>query len=97
MIAASDLDQVPANIALDLYVAGDNLNSRRAASNLAEIVRRLALPATVTVVDVLNDKAAAFARRIFVTPSLISTINGREYLIIGDLSDVDAVVERLKE
>ncbi|SHG59439.1 KaiB domain-containing protein [Kaistia soli DSM 19436] len=97
MMRAPDLAKVPSGIALELYVAGDSLNSRRAATNLAEIVRRLDSQATVTVVDVLKDKGAAFARRIFVTPSLIASIKGREHLIIGDLSDVDAVVQSLKD
>ncbi len=97
MMPAPGSAKAPNTIALDLNVAGDNLNSRRAAANLAEIVPRVGSPTMVTVVDVLKDKMTAFDRHIFVTPSLICTINGREHLIIGDLSDVDAVLQKLIE
>ncbi|MBB3930925.1 hypothetical protein GGR25_001964 [Kaistia hirudinis] len=81
---------------LELYVAGDNLSSRRAIDNLDEIVSRLASrPDDVVVVDVRRDPKAAFSRQIFATPSLVSIRAGRRILIVGDLSDRDAVVERL--
>lgn len=83
-------------LSLELYVAGDSLNSRRAIVHFEAIVKLLGKPATVTVVDVLIDKKAAFARRIFATPSLVSTIDGRESLIIGDLSDSSAVIQKLR-
>ena len=81
---------------LELYVAGDNLSSRRAVANLDEVVKRLGTRTKVTIVDVLKEPRIAFTRRIFVTPSLIYGVGGRESLIIGDLSDLDSVLQKLK-
>ncbi|MBD0416988.1 circadian clock KaiB family protein [Oryzicola mucosus] len=81
---------------LELYVAGDNLNSRRAVANLDEVVRRLDVKTKVLIVDVLKEPKTAFTRRIFVTPSLIYTVGGRQNLVVGDLSDVNGVLEKLR-
>lgn len=80
---------------IELYLAGDNLSSRRARSNLEAIVSRLDGPTEVRIIDVLVDPKAAFARQIFATPSLVSIQGGRKTLVVGDLSDRDAVVQRL--
>lgn len=81
---------------LELYVAGDNVSSRRAIDNLNEIISHMAIrPDEVVVIDVRRDPEAARSREIFATPSLISIRAGRRLLIAGDLSDRDAVVQRL--
>ena len=81
---------------LELYVAGDTLNSRRARENLDVIVQQLDEPTAVTVVDVVKSPKEALARRIFATPSLISINGGQKVLIIGDLADREAVLQRLR-
>jgi hypothetical protein len=80
---------------LELYVAGDTLPSTQARGNLEEIVRQLEGPTTVTVIDVQKDAKAAFARRIFVTPSLVCIHDAQRVLIIGNLPDRERVIERL--
>jgi hypothetical protein len=80
---------------LELYVAGDTSMSRRARLNLDAVVALLHGPITVRVVDVTKEPKAAFARRIFATPSLVSIWEGRTILVIGDLADRDAVLQRL--
>ncbi|MGJ7558652.1 circadian clock KaiB family protein [Variovorax sp. RB2P76] len=80
---------------LELYVAGDTLPSNQARGNLEEIVRQLEGPTTVTVIDVQKDAKAAFARRIFATPSLVCIHDEQKVLIIGNLSDREGVIQRL--
>lgn len=80
---------------LELYVAGDTLPSRQARGNLEEIVRHLEGLTTVTVIDVQKDAKAAFARRIFATPSLVCIHDAQKILIIGNLADREAVIQRL--
>lgn len=80
---------------LELYIAGDNINSRRAVANLDEVVKRLGNSVKVVIIDVLKEPKIAFTRRIFVTPSLIYTVGDRQTLVLGDLSDVDRVSQRL--
>lgn len=95
-LAKEALNGDEAQPAFELYVAGDNLNSRRAVANLDDLIQRLGINAKVTIVDVLKEPRIAFTRRIFVTPSLIHVMGGRQSLIIGDLSDLDSVVQKLK-
>ncbi|MDP9902484.1 circadian clock KaiB family protein [Variovorax ginsengisoli] len=80
---------------LELYVAGDTLPSKQARGNLEEIVRHLEGPTTVTVIDVQKDAKAAFARRIFTTPSLVCIHDTQKILIIGNLADRERVIQRL--
>lgn len=80
---------------LELYISGDTLSSRHAQANLESIVASLQEHTTVTVIDVMQTPKAAFDRRIFATPSLISFWKGRSILIIGDLSDPEAVLQKL--
>ncbi|HSI39505.1 MAG TPA: circadian clock KaiB family protein [Xanthobacteraceae bacterium] len=80
---------------LELYVAGDNIHSRRAKDNLDDIVGLLGEMVSVEVIDVIKAPAAAFARRIFATPALIAISDEQTTLIIGDLSDRAAVLHKL--
>ena len=80
---------------LELYIAGDNINSRRAVANLDAVVKLLGNSVKVTIIDVLKEPKTAFIRRIFVTPSLIYLVGERQTLVIGDLSDIDGVSQRL--
>ena len=82
-------------LALELYIAGDNLYSRRARANLEALLPALGRPATVRVIDVLADPRAALARRIFATPCLVVVAGDRSQMVIGDLNDRAAVCELL--
>jgi circadian clock protein KaiB len=83
-------------ISLDLYVAGSTANSCRAKLNLESIVAKLNFPYTLQVVDVIQSPKLAWERRIFATPSLILTFRAQKILIVGDLSDHDAVLSALR-
>lgn len=80
---------------LELYVAGDTRNSRRAAENLSRYLQQIDRPVDLIVVDVLKDPKAAFQRSIFATPSLIVEAAGRKSLIVGDLSEGEAMLRSL--
>jgi circadian clock protein KaiB len=83
-------------LSLNLYVAGNTANSSRAKSNLDAIVAKLDFPYTLQVVDVILSPKLALEKRIFATPSLISSYKGHKVLIVGDLSDHDAVLSALR-
>jgi len=84
------------HLRLELYIAGDTSNSRRARANLEAIVRDLGAPLPVDVIDVFQNPRAAAGRNIFATPSLIAAYAGHEALIVGDLSNHEAVRTRLE-
>jgi hypothetical protein len=93
--AEADGEANPGDCVLELYLAGDSVTSRRALSNLEAIIAHLDPRPKVTVVDVLGNPKAAFEKRVFATPSLVSTNGDRSILILGDLSDRAVVLERL--
>lgn len=80
---------------LDLYVAGNTVNSRRAKCNLEFLLKRLETPYTVSVIDVLQTPDRAMKNSIFTTPALILTVGAKRVLIVGDLNDMDAVLSAL--
>ncbi|SHG11827.1 KaiB domain-containing protein [Kaistia soli DSM 19436] len=96
MSPSLDMNATGARCRLELYVAGDTLNSRRAAQNLKRLMEDLIEPVTVTTVDVLKEPKLAFEQGIFVTPSLIARDGERMSLVIGDLSDQELVVRSLE-
>ena len=83
-------------IRLELYVAGDTLNSRRAIINLQELLRTTGREVPFRVIDVLKEPHAAFQRGIFGTPSLVAQVGDRQTLILGDLSDPEPVLRSLE-
>ncbi len=86
----------PPSIELELYVAGDTFNSRRAITNLEELLRSLGREIPFTVIDVLKDPHAAFRRGIFGTPALITRVGDRQTLILGDLSNSEPVLRSIE-
>jgi len=90
------IDEAGASQVMELYIAGDSPSSRQARLDLVEIVRRLGDATTeIVVIDVLVNPQAALAQQIFTTPSLIAIQNGRKTLVVGDLSDHEALARRL--
>lgn len=83
-------------VQLELYVAGDTFNSRRAIANLRDLLGTLDREIPFTVIDVLTDPHAAFKRGIFGTPSLVTQVGDRHTLILGDLSDPEPVLRSLE-
>lgn len=84
-----------ASTVLELFVAGDNLLSRRARANIAQLIAELGLDLPLKVVDVLAEPRVALTRRIFATPALVVSTGGRAQMVAGDLSDRAAVLAAL--
>jgi hypothetical protein len=88
----------PARVQLRLYVSADSMNSSRAVLALDQIIR--AFPPRglhTTVLDVANDVDKATADRVLFTPTLIMIDRQqRSTRVLGDLSNVDVLVELLR-
>ncbi len=81
---------------LQLFVAGDEANSRMAKENLAQLCEtHLAGRCTVEIIDVLQDFQAALANNVLVTPTLVVSSSGRLATIVGSLSDTNRVLDAL--
>jgi circadian clock protein KaiB len=79
-----------------LFVAGGEPNSRIARSNLERLCATAAEPRPeVTVIDVLEDLAAALEHHILVTPTLLQLEPEPRVVVIGNLSDLEAVRDAL--
>ncbi len=76
---------------LTLYVAGDSPASRRALSNLAKALAALHIALPVRTVNVLTEPDEALAERIYVTPALLLHVAGQREMLVGDLSQTEAV------
>ncbi len=81
---------------LILFVAGDRPNSRIARSNF-ERLRREELRdfSRVRIVDVLKDYESAAAHNVFLTPALLMPEPPPGVVIVGNLSDTEAVLQAL--
>ena len=77
-----------AAVRMNLFVAGGELNSRRAEENLNRLCRE-ELPGgyELIVIDVLEDFKAAIEYNVMVTPMLIVTEPPPGVTILGDLRD----------
>ena len=80
---------------LTLYIAGPSVRSERAVANLRGICERMPGACELTVVDVLERPELAERHRILATPTVIRESPLPRRRIIGDLSDVAAVVLKL--
>ena len=91
-----DIDEAGACQVMQLYIAGESLSSRQAQLDLEAIARHLGEAAIeIVVIDVLVNPEAALNQQIFTTPSLVAICNGRKILVVGDLSDHEALAKRL--
>ncbi len=85
-------------VELRLYVSADSMNSARAVVALEQIVRAFPPRAFRThVLDVATSVDAAARDRVLFTPTLILTDRAqRSTRVLGDLSNVDVLVELLR-
>jgi circadian clock protein KaiB len=75
-------------IVFRLYIAGELPNSRRAIGNLEAFCRDCLTHAhRIEIVDVLESPQRALSDCIFLTPQLIVQQEGRQTIIVGDLTD----------
>lgn len=78
-----------------LYIAGDTVVSQKARENLQRLCEQHPLPIETIVVDVLNEPALADSARILATPTLVYEHQARSKRVVGDLSDIEKVIEFL--
>jgi circadian clock protein KaiB len=85
------------NLLLRLYIAGPSATSRRAEQNLLRLqdVAKAQNQLEVEVIDVLKNPELAEQAAIIATPTLAYEHPVRPRRIIGDLSDVDRVLDFL--
>jgi circadian clock protein KaiB len=84
-----------ANISLRLYIAGIAVVSQKAQENLQRLCECFGFPIDVAIIDVLLKPQLADEARILATPTLLYEHPARSKRIIGDLSDIDKIVEFL--
>jgi circadian clock protein KaiB len=85
------------NLLLRLYIAGPSATSRRAEQNLLRLrdVAKAPNGLEVEVIDVLKNPELAEQAAIIATPTLAFEHPVRPRRIIGDLSDVERVLDFL--
>ena len=85
------------NLLLRLYIAGPSATSRRAEQNLLRLkdVAKATNGLEVEVIDVLENPELAERAAIIATPTLAYEHPIRPRRIIGDLSDVERVLDFL--
>ncbi len=89
--------ETPQSYHLQLFVAGDEPNSRRARDNLARICRdHLEGRCELEVLDVLDDFREALANNILVAPTLVIREPGPRVTVVGDFSDEPHVLSALR-
>jgi circadian clock protein KaiB len=79
-----------------LFIAGDSLRAREAASNLARVCEQM-MPGEVVVetVDVLENPELADAYRILTTPTVLREAPPPRRRATGDLGDTDQLLAAL--
>ena len=85
------------NLLLRLYIAGPSATSRRAEQNLLRLrdVAKAPNGLQVEIIDVLKNPELAEQAAIIATPTLAYEHPVRPRRIIGDLSDVERVLDFL--
>ncbi|WP_377355231.1 circadian clock KaiB family protein [Phenylobacterium terrae] len=74
-------------------MAGDSAGARRARENLQRLRTHLPAGSAVEVVDVLVEPGLAEAAGILATPTLSDDGHDPPRRIVGDLSDLDRVMD----
>lgn len=88
MTESEKTENRPAPIRMTLFIAGDEVNSRRARENLARLCEQECKGrCELNVIDVLEDFQAAVEHNVMVTPTLIVTEPPPTVTILGDLRD----------
>ena len=80
---------------LTLFVTGGSARSLRAVANMRQLCDTLGSRCELTIVDVLERPQLAEDERILATPTLIRRWPLPLRRVIGDLSEVDRVVQWL--
>ncbi|HEX7666639.1 MAG TPA: circadian clock KaiB family protein [Polyangiaceae bacterium] len=81
---------------LCLFIAGMTPLSRKALENLLAICNaRLVGKYDLTVVDIYQEPARAKIEQVVATPTLLKKAPGKRRMLVGDLSDVSAVLRGL--
>jgi circadian clock protein KaiB len=84
------------NVTLKLYITGQTLRSEQAVANLRKICEtQLCDQYEIEIVDVLEQPQLAEEHKILATPTLVRTSPPPLRRIIGDLSDMDKVLQGL--
>lgn len=78
-----------------LYIAGDTIMSQKARENLQRLCEGYSFPVETIVIDVLNEPGLADSARILATPTLVYEHPARSKRVVGDLSDIDKVIQFL--
>jgi circadian clock protein KaiB len=87
----------PGHYLLRLFVAGNGVNSQKAAANLRDLCReRLEGRYTIETIDVVQDFEAAVRDNILVTPALVLVAPLPRVVILGNLSDLPTVFAALR-
>jgi circadian clock protein KaiB len=79
-----------------LFVAGNELNSRKAKSNLAKLCKEHLGGREFEVVDVLADHTKALQWKVLLTPALLVFSAGSPVRITGNLEQTDRVLSALQ-
>jgi circadian clock protein KaiB len=97
MFPRQEGDPYVTNLLLRLYIAGPSATSRRAEQNLRRLreLVRSSDALEVEVIDVLKNPELAEQAAIIATPTLAYEHPVRPRRIIGDLSDVERVLDFL--
>lgn len=84
-------------ITLRLYVAGMTMRSEQALTNVLKFCEReFRGDYQLSVVDILEEPAAAENERIMATPTLVRELPLPRRRIVGDLTDEAALMSGLK-
>lgn len=83
-------------IRLKLYITGQTVRSEQAVANLRRLcTERLQAPYEMVVIDVLEQPQEAEHDKILATPTLLRQTPPPTRRVIGDLSDLDRVLDGL--
>ncbi len=79
-----------------LYVVGQTVRARQAIANIRQICQeKLNDQCECIIIDVLEQPQLAEADKVIVTPTLIKVSPPPSRRLLGDLSDLDRVVDAL--
>lgn len=95
MKIASDNNHLEYN--LKLFISGASRNSTRAINNLQRILQaNFAGQYNLQIIDIYQDKSMAEAEQIVALPLLIRKNPRPEQRLIGDMSNEERVISKLK-
>jgi circadian clock protein KaiB len=86
----------PVKFKFRLYITGNAPNSVQALSNLTDWCRcHLQNRPNFEVIDLLTHPARALADQVFMTPTLVKLSPKPELRVVGALSDLSHILDRL--